>query len=312
MTDLWGVEGANLDQGYLNLRAADYACEVEMRAAIDALWTLYEPYADPDFAQGFARDPDARFWEMRLGVWLLEAGKTLLPTVERLAAGGQPDLCVLDDGGRVWIEAIAPTVGGAGPDQVVGTVPINEGGGVGVMPRRQAQLRATSALYTKGQKIRSYLDQGVIAPQERRLVGISASRFPLYADERPLPLIMSSVFPLGDEYVSISPENGEVVDHGFEQSLHIQRADGQVIPRTAFLSDDFAHVSGVIWSRYSIGGMSREQRPLSLVHNPRATVQMTQGWGVWDREFVTVPKDGAWEATDILAAQTAAETAGVE
>ncbi|MDB5428939.1 MAG: hypothetical protein JWP35_55 [Caulobacter sp.] len=33
------------------------------------------------------------------------------------------------------------------------------------MPRRQAQLRATSALYTKGQKIRSYLDQGVIASE---------------------------------------------------------------------------------------------------------------------------------------------------
>jgi hypothetical protein len=303
MSDLWGVTGANIDEGYVNLCAAEHACEGEMRCAIDALWAVYEPYADPDFASGFARDPDGRFWEMRLGVWLLEGGKNLLPAAERLIDGGQPDLCVLEEDGRVWIEAIAPQVGAAGPDQVVGPVPANENFGVGVVPRRQAQLRTTSALFTKSEKIKSYLQQGVIAAEDRRLVAISPCRFPLYVDEHPLPLIMSSVFPLGDEYVTIDAQTGEVVNHGFEHSLHIERTDGKVVPRTAFLTEEFAHISGVAWSRYSIGGMNRQERPLTLVHNPRAVVKMPTGWGVWDREFVITKAGGSWEATDILAAQ---------
>jgi len=46
------------------------------------MWATYEPYADPDFPQGFAHDVDGRFWEMYLGCTLLEAGRALLPVVE--------------------------------------------------------------------------------------------------------------------------------------------------------------------------------------------------------------------------------------
>ncbi|MFG1179337.1 hypothetical protein [Xanthobacter versatilis] len=98
----------------------------------------YEPYADPDFRHGFARDVDGRFWEMYLGCTLIEAGRNLLPIVERKRDGGQLELCVIEDGRRFWIEAIAPRDGDSEPDQVVRPIPINEGGHIIAAPIRPA------------------------------------------------------------------------------------------------------------------------------------------------------------------------------
>jgi hypothetical protein len=305
MTSLWDIEGDNLDGGYVNLREAQYAQEQEIRHALNAMWVVYEPYADPDFRQGFARDPDSRFWEMYLGYGLIEAGKTLLPAARRLREGGQPDICILDAGRRIWVEAIAPGPGDRGPDQVRGPVPVNEGGGFEPMPTRQVQLRTTSALLTKSKIVNRYLSEGVIGPDDMRLIAIGAGRFGTYARQRPLPLIMSAVFPIGDEYVSMSKRTGAVVGQGFQPSFEIFR-HGQkaAVPRTAFVGREFAQISGIVWSRIGIGNMSRAERPLTLVHNPCAAITLPVRWGVWDREFITIRNRNHWVAGDILGPDT--------
>ncbi|WP_292377550.1 hypothetical protein [Mesorhizobium sp.] len=118
MTRIFDFDGPNMNKGFINLRAAEHPEEKRLHSIIEGMWERYEPYADPDFRDGFARDVDARFWEMYLGWTFLEAGHALLPTSERLRERGQPDLCVLTDSGRIWIEAIAPDEGNPGPDQV--------------------------------------------------------------------------------------------------------------------------------------------------------------------------------------------------
>lgn len=301
MPGLWEVRGSNLNRGYANLQEARYPIEREMRENLDAMWAVYKPFADPDFVHGFARDPDAKFWEMQLGCWLLEAGKTLLPTAERKREGGQPDLCVINGERRIWIEAIAPA-SGQGPDGVYGPRAVNEGGGFTAAPVRQAQLRMTTALWTKTTILNDYLESGVIGPEDVRLIAISAGRFGLYVSDRPLPLILSALFPIGDAYVSLDRESGVVLSQGYEPSFVIERQGGPGIPRTAFLDDTFSQVSGIVWSRIGIGNTSREERPLTLVHNPHATVRMPESWGCWDREFVATPQGEGIEVADILAA----------
>lgn len=83
LVDLFLAVGPDLDRGYLNLQAGAHEIERELRETLEALWAVYEPYADPNFAAEFAREPDTRFWEMYVACQLLDAGKTLLPTVER-------------------------------------------------------------------------------------------------------------------------------------------------------------------------------------------------------------------------------------
>jgi hypothetical protein len=185
-------------------------------------------------------------------------------------------------------------------------VPINEGGGPAPAPIRQAQLRTTSALWKKTQKIERYIREGVIAAGDVRLIAIGAGRFGVYVTEYPFPMILSTVFPIGPEAVTINTETREIVDRSFQSSLEIERTSGS-IPRTAFLDERFATVSGIIWSRAGIGCMARTARPLSLVHNPLATVEMAQGWGVWDREFVTRSNGDGWTAEDILSREDTAD-----
>ena len=299
MSSLWNVEGDNLDIGYINIRDARSRAEIGMREALDAMWARYAPYADSDFKDGFARDPDARFWEMHLGCRLLAGGKILLAAADRKRDGGQPDICVLDEGRRIWIEAITPEAGAAGPDQVRGPKPINEGGGMAAMPVRQAQLRASSALWTKSEVMKKYLAQETIGPDDIRLIAIGAGRFGSLVPDDP-PLAMSVVFPLGAQYMTFDRESGALVDEGFHFSPEIARA-GPAIPRTAFLVPQFAHVSGLVWSRMGIGYLGQSDRALTMVHNPMAQRPMPQRWGVWDREFVTEQDGDAWTSTDIIA-----------
>ena len=226
-------------------------------------------------------------------------------TRRSLGEGGQPDLCVLEDGRRIWIEAITPDEGAPGPDQIVRPVPLNEGGGLFAAPIRQAQLRTSGAFWTKAQRIARYLEQGVIGPEDTRIIAISASRSGVYVADQPLPLIMTTLFPIGDAYITIDRETGNVVDEGFHPAPFIDR-ERNPIPRTAFLDERFADISGVIWSRVGLGNLSRRSRPLTYVHNPLAQVPLATSWGVWDREFVITPRGDEWEANDILA-QAAAE-----
>jgi hypothetical protein len=144
MTDLFATVGDDLDLGYLNLRAGKHRCERDIARTLEQMWVRYEQYADRDFVPGFARDPQARFWEMFLGCALLDAGKVLLPTAERPRDGSRPDLCIIDGNRHIWIEAIAPDRGCSGEDQIPEMVPLNQGGRV--QPVRQIQLRITSAL----------------------------------------------------------------------------------------------------------------------------------------------------------------------
>lgn len=306
MSDLFDVNGNNLDLGFKNLKEAKFPIEQQLRAMLQEMWTRYEPYADLDFRQGFARDVDARFWEMYLGCTLLDAGRTLLPVTARQREGGQPDLCIVEDHHRIWIEAITPDEGAPGPDQIVRPVPINEGGGAVDAPIRQAQLRTSGAFWTKAQKIGEYVQQGAMAPEDIRIIAISASRFGTYVPEQPLPLIMTTLFPIGDAFITINRDTSEIVQEGFYAAPVIHR-ERNPIPRTAFLDERFADISGVIWSRISMGNLFRCVRPITYVHNPMAQVPLPTNWGLWDREFVTAPQSNGWVSNDILAKMMAAE-----
>ena len=305
MTSLWSIEDANADLGYRNIRSGDSAAERGMRESLEAMWAVFEPFADPDFLPAFAHDPDARFWEMFLGYSLLQDGRTLLPAAERGNQGGLPDICLLDGDRRVWIEATAPGDGAAGPDQVVRPLPINQGGGLAAAPERQIQLRVTGALYTKSAAFAQYVERGRIASEDVKLIAIGAARFGAYASDDP-PSALKAVFPIGDQFVRINRETGEVVEEGFLESWAIERENG-AIDRTAFLTDDYAHVSGIIWSRVGIGNFNTCQRPVTIIHNPMSLVAMPEGWSAWDREYVARREDDGWRVENIVA-----EAAGEE
>ncbi len=162
MPALFGTTGDGLDVGYLNLRDGDGRTERDIVSALEEMWALYQPYADADFVPAFARDPEARFWEMFLGCSLLESGKRLLPASDRSRMQGGPDLCVLEEGRRIWVEAIAPTRGDNPADAVPDLRVSGEDRLFRPQPTRQIQLRITSALATKSRIAARYIDHGIV------------------------------------------------------------------------------------------------------------------------------------------------------
>ena len=85
---LFDVSIENPDRGWLNIQADDYQCETQMILALEELWAEYEPYADANFREDFARDPNPKFWEMFLTTWLLQQGKTLFAGMNLRAEHG--------------------------------------------------------------------------------------------------------------------------------------------------------------------------------------------------------------------------------
>lgn len=303
MASLWSVTGDEVHVGYKNIRIAKFEAEKEMKAQLEAMWSKFEPYADQTFIKQFSQDPDAHFWEMYLGGVLLDAGKTLLTATDRKTNDCLPDLCVVEGGRRFWIEAIAPDKGQEGPNQVKGPKPMNEGGGWELAPTRQAHLRMTSALVDKSQVIENYMAKGAMKDDDVRLIAIGVGRFGQYVSENP-PSILSALFPIGDEYVTVNKATGEIVELGYHHSPTIEKQGDKKsvqIPRTAFLEDTFKHVSGIVWSRVSIGNFDRKDRPLTLVHNPKASKKMDTGWAVWDGEWIAEKKDDGWQASNLKA-----------
>ena len=101
----------------------------------------------------------------------------------------------------------------------------------------------------------------------------------LLVADQPLPLIMTTLFPIGDAYITIDRETGKSLTKDFTGPFHRPRTQSI---RTAF-DERFADISGVIWSRVG-SATSRVEAPADL-SQPLMQVPLATSWGVWDREL---------------------------
>jgi len=111
---LFDNDDPDTTKGFRNLKEADEASPSgEIRLGLEKLWQRFEPYADNEFIKEFGRHNEERFWEMYLGVQLLNGRKALcrrdkLPKARRDEG---PDFCIRKGRRRIWIEVIAPGPG---------------------------------------------------------------------------------------------------------------------------------------------------------------------------------------------------------
>jgi hypothetical protein len=65
---------AATDRSYINIRNAKNDKMKELKAHCEALWELFEPFADDQFPVELHSNFDARYWEMYLGAYFIEHG----------------------------------------------------------------------------------------------------------------------------------------------------------------------------------------------------------------------------------------------
>lgn len=287
---LFDVNVADAQVGYQNIKAAQYPAEQMIKQSLEELWAQYEPYADTNFRTEFAKQPDARFWEMYLTVVLLDAGKRVVPR-EKLPKAQRdegPDICIPKCKRRIWIEAIAPDRGE--PDNLDSVPDLFAASAEGQAQdaRRQVELRITSSLLKKRDVFETYRAKGIVGENDSCIVAISAGQFSLQAADTGLPHAVTAVYPFGEEHFALDPASPKVLSLGHDYSPEIRRLANvdEPIPRSAFQHEHFAGVSGVIWSLRSIGNFQGQTDDLMYVHNHVAQKPMARDWIPWLAEYV--------------------------
>jgi hypothetical protein len=202
-----------------------------------------------------------------------------------------PDICIRKGRRRIWIEAEAPGPGDAdNPDQVpdLFAATADEKSDA---PRRQIELRITGSLRRKAEKFNSYRKKGLIGETDSCIVAISACRFALEAAGASIPHAVTAVYPFGDEFAVLDPETAAVSSFCHTYSAEIKRVRGASVARTAFQHKTFCGISGLIWSRRSIGNFLGQADDLVFVHNQMAARPIPRRWIDWAEEYFPV-EDG--------------------
>jgi len=227
------------DPTYNAIRDSDHPEDVRAKEFCSELWETFECYADSHFIDQFTIDFDARFWEMYLTCTLLERG---FPA-ECPKPG--PDVLLRYDDSKIWIEAIAPNSGNEGlPD----SVPELRTGIAQQVPNDQVILRYRSAIAEKCRKYQSYVEKGILEPHDAFIIAINGCNVRSSRTDFDPPRIARSVFPIGDEYITIDRESRDVTDTGFHFRNTVAKSSGAEVPIDIFVDEDYSYISGVLFS----------------------------------------------------------------
>lgn len=291
---LFDIDDPQAALGYRNIRAGAHPAAADIKVGLEALWVKYEPYADTNFLQAFSEAPDDRFWEMYLAVVLLNAGKKLRKRADLTKASRDkgPDVCIPKGRRKIWIEAISPDPGDEvdNLDKVPDLFPASADGNREA-PRREIELRITSSLFKKMQYFEALRKVGTIAETDSCVIAITGGKFALQATAFRLPYPVTAVYPFGAEHNIVDPKGLAIVDRQYEFSPDIIREGKDPIPRTAFQNELFAGISGLIWSRRSIGNFLGQPDDFMFVHNLAAARPIPRKWMNWVEEYQPV-EDG--------------------
>lgn len=269
MNDLFDNEIVSSHDTYLALR--DDPRHAELRAYCNALWVEFQPYSDQDFAPQFALHTHRRFWEMYLGVALLNLGFNLQP---RKSADG-PDLHLLLEDRHVWIEATSPGEG-VGMDSVP---TLEEHSGFVPVPEAKVILRYTNAISEKKGRLDHYIDEGIVGSKDPFVIAINAARIQMSLLDGPMPAILKAVYPIGEHEVIIDKEKMEVTEERYATRRAIFKASGSPISTQSFIDPSYSGISGVLYGRRPIAVPSGEAGEEFLyVHNHVADNPMELEW----------------------------------
>jgi hypothetical protein len=231
------VENAKSGSG-----ASDYLEHMER------YWRTYQPFASPDFQYQLLADDNKFYsltWELMLGATLLEKGYHLEPSMN----DKRPDLCLILEGKRIWIECCLPTGGDPSkPSSVTETVLTSAGEFEfhDVDPNKSV-LRCTQILSEKKQQHLRWIAKGVCNQDEPFLIALNGLNLQLGIFNSSLPEILRALYATGDMYDVFDPKDSEYRESGYHFKPKIDKSETP-ISTTFFLEKDNRHISGVLFS----------------------------------------------------------------
>lgn len=287
MSSLFEVAGPG-GSLYEAIRTGTRAPEVETRQRVDAYWSTFESFADPNFAGEFRLHPHERYWEMYLTCILLEQGHS----VQCPKPG--PDILLDTAPKPIWIEAVTASQGASdSPDRV----PDFETGVAFEYPEEQILLRYRTAIEQKHKKFEKYVSDGIVAASDSCVVAVHAGGTPLASsDDEEMPRIAQAVFPFGEMFVELEARTGTVIRSGRQYRPAITKSSGNDVSTDLFLDPQYAAISAVLFSSANISNPPRAPgADIVVVHNRLAASPLDRGWLGFGSEYVLEARETAYE-----------------
>lgn len=252
--EFW-IPGTDCDLGYRNIRDLDNDTCTEIRRLLEVYWDQCKDFMDEKFREEFARQPDARFWEIYLCRRLLNAGHPLVKRKERPAKG--PDFFIDDGDRRVWIEAVTFGHGHVeNPDRVpeMEFRSVEDDGPLVAqpVPVNEVELRISSVFDKKSNKFKEYAINGLVGINDVNLIAINPGKVSMHAGYEGRGSPMCVLYPLGDQYVTFFKDTDKTAS-GYHLRTEIKKALGREVPIGVFADEQHNYVSAVIWSKTTLG-----------------------------------------------------------
>ena len=215
--------------------------------------------------------------------------------------GHGPDLLVVDEGRRLWIEVVCPQAMRVPQEWLNPAM-----NGTHSLPHRELLLRWTAAIRQKANALvgveggaPGYLEKRIVGAGDAYVIAVNGCRLrsgPFPAEGiSGLPLAAEAVFPIGPRQVTLNRQTLEVVGRGHEYRPSLTTDSGQPVDTRMFLDPRFAAVSA-IWGIDLDGGSAiGNSEPSVVVHNPHATVPVSRAFLPADAEY-----DATWEGEDLV------------
>lgn len=252
------------DPGFINIRNANSEKLASIRKQCEELWGIYEPYADSDFLDDARQNFDARFWEMYLTCFFIQAGyKVCCPKPG-------PDVGITFNGQRIWLEATCPT---RGADENKDQVPERKSGVVQNSPEDQMLLRYLNSISEKYERqYPKWLENGIVKKNECFVIALNPRKLGFELGDTNPPRILKATYKLGAPFISLNRETGEVVGSGHHYRGEIVRKSGVAIPTGIFQEKSHPILSGLLCSRVDAGNLPEVMgADFQLVPNPNGT-----------------------------------------
>lgn len=259
-----------------------------MRALVDAAWIVYEPHAERTFLRGLqGKAFSQRWWEMYLWNRLDEMGLEVSH-----AGDGMPDASVRWRNRTVYFECISPTVG-KGDNEI----PEFPGGTAHQVPSDPVTLRLTSAVYDKMRQAENRRER---LGNSHYVIAVDTSQLQFSGFDEQFHL--RALFPLGNQVVTFSRDDFEIVGTHYEYRPEIEREGRESILTSAFLNNtDYKIVSTVLYCNANVGNIARVANPgFTLVHNFHAEKSLSRKlfrnelqymWDGYDSIFSRKPRN---------------------
>ncbi len=264
-----------LDSFYLHIR--DDPKRIDARNFVEAMWKQYAPYAEPGFLSNARKHLHQRTWEMYLACVFLQHG---LEIQKKTRAKG-PDIQLLNHGRTIWIEATTRTSG-----TEKDAVPPLEEGKVQDVPKNQIILRLTAAIKDKFEQYKIWREENIIGTKDCFVIAVNGGNIRSIFPDRPIPYIVSSVFPFGDLVVTMDKDSMKLVDYSYEYRDSITKRSGAPVQTNAFENKEHSGISAVLYSWFNaVNRPTQIGAEIECVHNPLAENSLPQSVFRFGREW---------------------------